>query len=107
MGEQLALKDLKLLHFRDRETADLQSNVREFLNQLDFNVLQGNVIDNVSLGTTATMIAHKLGRKFLGWQILDIQGDARVWRDTSITDRPEQFLPLKASSSVTVKLWVF
>lgn len=107
----MALKDFKRFNIMDRETNDLQLNVRDFINQLDKNVLDGVRIEEVNklqitLTTTTTLIPHGLGRSFLGWHLVDIQGDARVWRDTADVDTTK-FLPLKASATVVVSLWVF
>lgn len=68
----------------------------------------------IVLTTTARNIAHKLGRKYRGWFIIDRNADARVWVDPPVgvplvdpnPDR-ERFLRLDASATVTVKIWVF
>ena len=111
----MALKSLKTTDFRDKDLMKLQENVSEYVGQLNSIVLGGILLEKtigqapieITIGTTTTLVAHGLSRKFQGWSLVDIQGDARVWRDVSYTDNLDKFLPLKASASVTVKLWVF
>lgn len=103
----MALKKFKKIDFKDKDVSKFQDSVDEYLNQLNAVVLDGIILTDVLIGTTTTEISHKLGRNFQGWHLLDIHGDARVWRDTSSTADLTKFLPLKASASVTVSLWVF
>lgn len=102
----MALKDLKRIKLDNRDTETLQENVREYLGQLNPIVLSGIIVD-ATVGTSTTLINHGLARKFQGWHLLDVQGDARVWRDATSTADSKLFLPLRASASVNVKLWVF
>jgi hypothetical protein len=106
-GAGMALTNLKLIKSEDKDTMTLQGNVREFVNQLNNVILGGSILQSVSIGTATTDVPHQLGRSFQGWHLVDIQGDARVWRDTTATSDTTKFLPLKASAAVTVNLWVF
>lgn len=103
----MALKKFKKIDFKDKDVSRFQDSVDEYLNQLNGVVLDGIILNDVLVGTSSTDISHKLGRTFQGWHLLDIQGDARVWRDTASTSDLTKFLPLKASAAVTVSLWVF
>lgn len=103
----MALSKLKLIKSDDTELMGLQGNVREFINQLNEETLSGRILKDVVIGTSTTLVSHLLGRGYQGWHLLDIRGDSRVWRDATSTADNELFLPLVASSSVTVNLWVF
>ena len=112
----MALKDFKLIQSGDEDIQKVQSNLRSFFNQFNGVILSGNLLEKIGtpgnlvdivIQTTTTLVPHGLGRSFSGWHLVDIQGDARVWRDTSSTADNERFLPLRASAQVTVKLWVF
>lgn len=108
----MALKDIKYVQTVSPELNKVQDNVRNYLLQLNKFTLSGNLLEKIDgdpivIDTTTTLVPHGLGRRIVGWHLVDIQGDARVWRDTTSTANDELFLPLKASASVTIKLWVF
>lgn len=66
-------------------------------------LLDGRLITDVAVATTATSIPHKLGRQPLGWVLTD--------QDTAATVRRSAWdakhLTLIASAACTVGLWVF
>lgn len=111
----MALKGFKTTDFKDKDLMKLQENISEYVGQLNPVILSGILLEKtlgqtpieITIGTTTTLVSHGLGRNYQGWQLLDLQGDARVWRDTSYPDNKDKFLPLIASASVKVKLWVF
>lgn len=103
----MALEEFRRIQPQDEDLRKIQENLRLYFGQLNKTVLDGVILEDVSVGTSTTSVPHGLARKYQGWQILDIHGDARVWRDTTSTLDNTKYLPLKASSAVTVKLWVF
>lgn len=103
----MALKDLKIVEVNDVNLSKLQENVRLFLEQLDYNLLSGNLTEDIVISTTTTLVPHKLDRKFMGFIITDQNADARIWRDTTSQADKTKFIPLIASSTVTIKMWVF
>lgn len=103
----MALKDLKFIDSEDREIVKIQENMQTWTRQLNRTMLSGILLDEVTIATSETLVPHLLGRAFQGWQIIDLQGDARVWRVATSTANTSLFLPLRASASVVVKLWVF
>jgi hypothetical protein len=102
----MSLKDFKTIEIEDRVTSKLQDNVKLFVNQIN-KVITDGVFVEVTVGTVETLVEHKLGRQFLGWHLVDLQGDARVWRVATSTADQTKFLPLRSSIAVRVKLWVF
>ena len=69
---------------------------------LDYAILEDQVI-----GTSTTLVSHRLGRKYRWWIVVDKNADARVWRDTTSTADTSTYLPLKASAEVTADILVF
>jgi hypothetical protein len=100
-------KGLKRIAVKDAALSQVQDNVTQFSQQFDKAILAGHLLTDVTIGTSSTSIPHGLARRYQGWHLVDIQGDARVWRDTASTADNTLFIPLKASASVTVSLWVF
>lgn len=103
----MSLKELRRINVKDQELSQVQDNLTDFSRQFNKTILDGLIMTDVSLTTSVANLVHGLGRKYQGWHLIDIQGDARVWRDTTSTADTTKYLPLKASASVTVSLWVF
>ena len=93
------LREPEDLFQRDTRTA-LESVARS-------EVGQGVFLADVAIGTTTTRISHTLGRVPKGWKVVDITADSRVFRDATITTERATFLYLKATTAVTVTLWIF
>lgn len=77
---------------------------------LNFNsqpIVQGTLLTGIALTTATSNVSHTLGRPYKGWIVVDRSAAQHVYRDTTVTDRPELFLPLRAGGTVTVSLWVF
>lgn len=64
------------------------------------------VVENVIVGTSATNIAHGLGRPPIGWVIIDKNANATVWKP-SASPQPSTLLTLQASTQVTISLLIF
>lgn len=58
----------------------------------------------VPLNSGITVINHQLGRKMLGWWIVDINGAATIYRSQPLNDKT---LTLTSNAAVTVNLGVF
>lgn len=70
--------------------------------------VQGKMV-TVKLSTSTLRVSHGLGRKWQGWQVVDIDAAANVYRDTSDGKAdPTVYVALKASAGTpTVTLWIF
>lgn len=106
-GANVAIKEFKRIDTESRELNKIQDNIKEWCNQVNKTFNDGIILDEASVGTTTVLIEHKLGRMIQGWGIVDINADARVWRDATSTADLTRFLPLKASASATIKLYVY
>jgi len=71
--------------------------------QNDSNILTGVELE---VGKT-NVIAHKLGRKLSGWQIIRLRGQASVWDSQDSNASQNLTLWLHTSDPVTVDLLVF
>ena len=69
-------------------------------------ILAGTPV-TVDLTTTTTAVPHQLGRPYRGFIVIDKTATCDVWRDKTYTSQPATVIPLQASASVTVTLWVF
>lgn len=67
-------------------------------------LVQGQILTDISLANGVTTINHKLGRKMIGWYIVDITGAATVYRSQPLNALT---LTLTSNAAVTVALWVF
>lgn len=104
----MALKDFKFIQAESAELNRVQDNLGTFLNQLDRRLLSGLIVEGVALKSANTVeVAHRLGRAYQGWIILDQDGSAIIWRDAGSASDKTRFLPLKSSANVNVNIWVF
>lgn len=86
----------------------VQDSIARSLDPITSNpIMSKNIIEGVALTTSVTNIEHKLGRAFRGWIITDNTAAATIRRDTSSTADATKFLPLIASASTTVDVYVF
>ena len=79
----------------------IQSNIEEQFDQSNYNDLIGIAL----IAGQDNIINHKLGRKFIGWQVIDINRDSNVWRINN--NSPTLNLTLRCSASTTISLRIF
>lgn len=91
------------------EAADqVQEAVREsFRNVLACPLLDGELLTDVSLGTSFQDIAHGLERAPQGCLLVRATDAVSLAEDVPGNPRPSSVIRLKASSAATVSLWVF
>jgi hypothetical protein len=53
------------------------------------------------------VVAHGLGRAYVGWWLVDIDADANVWRDDASAEDETVYLVLRTDVTVSVNLVVF
>jgi len=89
-----------------QENFTAQSNVETAFGNLSKSILlDGVYIENVIIGPTDTLIAHKLNRAYRGWIIckIDVLTDIK---QSNINDNTK-FVTLQAGTPTTVSLWIF
>jgi hypothetical protein len=67
-------------------------------------ILNGTLLESVSLANGVTVVNHRLGRRPRGWFIVDINAAATVYRSQPLT---EKTITLTSDAAATCKLWVF
>lgn len=80
----------------------IQSNISNAFNALVGPFLGGILIPSASVGTSATMIKHGLGRVPTVWTICDQNTQATVSRISWDTN----YITLEASSACQISIWV-
>ena len=102
----MSIKDIKTVRLEEYPLTTLQSNLSEFTKQLTrVPFLDGNLIQDVSVSTTAKEVPHGLGREPIGYFVVKADSSVNVFDTTSTT--PKVTIKLTASASATVSLWVF
>lgn len=88
----------------DLAVARVQEAARDSLQRvIDGGLLKGRLVQNVTIGTSATQVSHGLGRKPVGWFVVDNTVSCDLYR-TAWDDRT---ITLTSSASVTISIWVF
>lgn len=81
----------------------IQQNVDDEFNTINrISILSNVIIENVVINVT-TALAHKLGRKPVGYIIVAKNANADIWNGTI----DEQSITLNSSTGVTVNVMVF
>jgi hypothetical protein len=82
----------------------VQDNIADALKPLADAPLNGHVlVGPVTIGTTPTTVAHKLGQQLQSWCLAGPKANAVVWE----ISRTKSTLTLQASASVETYLLVF
>tara|TARA_R100001082_G_C4315938_1_gene138970 strand:- start:502 stop:831 length:330 start_codon:yes stop_codon:yes gene_type:complete len=95
----------------NRDVTQTQSNVNTVVKQISNSpIIDGVIIKDVSfVGSTDTIVNHKLGREPLGFIVIgQKQGDV-VYESTTTNNNRDKFLILKKDtvSTPTITFWVF
>jgi hypothetical protein len=68
-------------------------------------LINGLLLTGVSIGTTPTLIPHKLTRNYQGYIIIEKDSNSVIY--TQGTFDRSKFLSLAGSANVTASIWVF
>lgn len=98
----------KKIFTTDKTLNRVQDEVARELDNLSFlNFFSsGKLLEDVTVGTSATEIVHGLGQPVRGWFAVRQDTNAVIW-EPSTTSTPNQSLNLQATSSCTVSLIIF
>lgn len=78
------------------------------LNPILANLLvQGRLLEDVTLMTGNNVVNHLLGRDLIGWFITRKNDAANIYDTQNINQMPDLTLNLVSDMSVRVSLWVF
>ena len=104
----MALSKYEAYNVSDPHLTKVQYKLQEALGPIfavDF--LDGNLITDVDLTTSASNITHRLGREAKGYIVVKRNANAVVYDNESSKTNKTSFLKLIASASVTIIVWVF
>lgn len=91
----------------DEDSFRQQSNVENSFNGLRNSlILDGILIEDVFIGTTETLVSHKLSRPIRGYLICKNNVLTQI-ADTVGTYDKTLFIGLKAGTACTISLWIF
>jgi hypothetical protein len=100
----MALRALKESSPTDPQAARLQENIKQFIGQLNKSIfIDGNLVENIIIGTGDTKIEHKLGRVPKGFIVTDLAANTNIWR----TGYDSRFITLRAGTQTSISIWVF
>lgn len=96
------------LSVSSQELKTIQQRLEASINALAVHdINDGRLLKGVQLALGANNVPHTLGRPFVGWHLVDILGNANVYRDAASIAPASAILPLITTASVTVDIWVF
>lgn len=85
----------------------IQTKWRSILNPLLATPLtNGQLLTGIRIIPGTNQIAHRLGRKMLGWIVADIDFTSVIYRHPNYPLN-DKFLYLNSDSICTISLWVF
>lgn len=102
LGNRIMLLPLKLP--LDQMQTRWKSALDPVLSSL---LLQGQLLQNVSLVAGDNILNTGLGRKLLGWIVVGKSATADIYDKQATNPNPQQTLILSTPAPVTVSLWVF
>ena len=102
---------VKQIDPENQSITQTQSNVNTAVRQIaNSPIIDGVLIKNIDVGTTDTVINHKLGREPLGWIIVRKNEAGEIYESTTVNNNRDKFLLLKASTgapSTDTNFWIF
>jgi hypothetical protein len=102
------VKRLKKIGAKDEELNQVQGNLDEWTKQLELPILDGQLVENISLTSgSTTAINHGLSRAIRGWFVVKQNASAIIWAVDANQTLPIRQLVLSTSANVTINLWVF
>lgn len=98
---------MRLLRGADPDLMQVQENVNDVIRKWEgVPLLDGLLIEAITLGTTAVDVPHGLGRAYRGWFVVRTNGTATIY-EPSVPALRDRFIRLQATGTVVVTLWVF
>lgn len=102
------MKPLRQVHSTDRVLQQIQTALKDYTTQLNgVQILDGQLLENVSLAVGANSIDHKLGRVLNGWFIVRKSAAGDVYDTQDSNSNKNRTLQLVSSAAMTVSIWVF
>ena len=108
-GRKMALKFFKKVNTAIKDLYQTQENVEQVLTPiLNSPIIDGVLVKDVDVGTSDTVVNHKLGRSPLGWIVIKRNENAVIYESATTNNNRDKVLILKASSATTdTYFWIF
>ena len=108
-GRKMALKFLRKVNTTIKDLFHAQENIEQCLKPiLNSPVIDGVLIKDIDVGTSDTVVNHKLGRSPLGWIVVKRNENAVIYESATTNNNRDKVLILKASSATTdTYFWIF
>ena len=105
----MALRSFERVSVTDPEIQSLQYRLEKTLRPVtDSSIVDGRIIEDIDLASgTTSKIAHKLGRKLIGWIVVGKSAAQHVYDENSGQTDLDTYLHLTAGGTVTVNVWIF
>ena len=105
----MALKFFKKINTTIKEIYQTQENVEQVLKPiLNSAIVDGVLIKDIDVGTSDTVVNHKLGRSPLGWIVVKRNENAVIYESSTTNNNRDKVLILQASSATTdTYFWIF
>lgn len=97
----------KKINVKDYELSRVQDNVDDSFRRIEQDTFNSGNFISANIGTSDTIILHKLKRKPVGYIVVDKDAAADVYTSSTTNNLPELQLILKASASVNAKIYIF
>ena len=103
------IKFIKKVNTTIQDLYQTQENVEQVLTPiLNSPIIDGVLVKDVDVGTSDTVVNHKLGRSPLGWIVVKRNENAVIYESATTNNNRDKFLILKASSATTdTYFWIF
>jgi hypothetical protein len=100
---------LRTLNFTDKTLSLAFGYIDQAIDAISRLAIVNGRLEKATVLTAGvvTPVSHKLGRKPLGYFIVNRDAQATVWTDPAVNDNEDLFLNLQTSANVTVALWIF
>ena len=105
----MTVRSFERISVTDPEVQNLQYRLEETLRPVtDSSIIGGRIIEDITLASgTTSKIAHKLGRKLIGWAVVGKNAAQHVYDVNSGKTDLDTYIHLTAGGTVTVNIWVF
>ena len=100
---------VKQIDPQNESITQTQSNVNTAVKQIaNSPIIDGVIVENIDVGTTDTVVNHKLGREPLGWIIVRKNEAGEIYESTTVNNNRDKFQLLRGSTATTdTNFWIF
>lgn len=82
----------------------IQAAIADAFDALKRTVTNDKIVSVTLDNTRDWPVTHGLGHAPASWEVVDLDGNATVWRSTAVNARPRDVILLRASAPVNVRV---